>query len=123
MGISASRQASVTNSQRVLKWQPLGHANGGGTVHLSAARDGAHWRIEVADDGLGFESAEAARLFDKFYRPGDEMRRRTAGTGLGLYIVKKFVEEHGGRVRAASDGPGRGATFRVWWPATEEQAA
>ncbi|MCA8979173.1 MAG: HAMP domain-containing histidine kinase [Planctomycetes bacterium] len=98
-------------------------ANGGGTVHLSAARDGAHWRIEVADDGLGFESAEAARLFDKFYRPGDEMRRRTAGTGLGLYIVKKFVEEHGGRVRAASDGPGRGATFRVWWPATEEQAA
>lgn len=98
-------------------------ANGGGAVKLAAERDGTHWRIEVTDDGLGFESAEAARLFEKFYRPGDEMRRRTEGTGLGLYIVKKFVEEHGGRVRAASDGPGRGATFRVWWPATEEQAA
>lgn len=98
-------------------------ANGGGEVRLAAERDGTHWRIEVIDDGLGFESAEAARLFEKFYRPGDEMRRRTEGTGLGLYIVKKFVEEHGGRVRAASDGPGRGATFRIWWPACEEQAA
>lgn len=98
-------------------------ANGGGTVRLSAEREGSYWRIAVEDDGLGFEPTEAARLFDKFYRPGDEMRRRTEGTGLGLYIVKKFVEQHGGRVRAESRGPGTGATFSVFWPAAEEQAA
>lgn len=98
-------------------------ANGGGAVMLDAEREGRDWRIDVIDDGLGFEPGQAARLFDKFYRPGDEMRRRTEGTGLGLYIVKRFVEEHGGRVRATSAGPGQGATFHVWWPAAEESTS
>lgn len=98
-------------------------ANGGGTVLLGATRDGDAWRIEVRDDGLGFDPAEGPKLFEKFYRPGDELVRRTEGTGLGLYIVRQFVVMHGGRVEAESEGPGRGATFRVWWPAAREAAA
>lgn len=98
-------------------------ANGGGEVALTAARDGKDWRIEVADDGLGFDPADRQRLFEKFYRPGDELRRRTEGSGLGLYIVERFVREHGGRVSAESRGPGEGATFRVWWPAATEESA
>ena len=90
-------------------------AGGGGDVRLQAHRtkDGVH--LEVRDTGIGFPPGEAKRIFDKFYRPGDEMRRqvRTAGTGLGLYIVEKLMA---GRVTAMSLGPGRGATFDVWWP-------
>lgn len=98
-------------------------ANGGGTVAMSAHREGKHWRIDVTDDGLGFDPDDASKLFEKFYRPGDELRRRTEGSGLGLYIVERFVREHGGRVRAESRGPGTGATFRVWWPAANEVAS
>ncbi|MCA9755365.1 MAG: HAMP domain-containing histidine kinase [Candidatus Eisenbacteria bacterium] len=94
-------------------------AGGGGRVTLNAHRtqDGVH--LEVKDTGIGFPPNEAKRIFDKFYRPGDEMRRqvRTAGTGLGLYIVEKLMS---GRVRAMSLGPGQGATFDVWWPEAGE---
>src|SRR5690348_17341036 len=42
--------------------------------------------------------------------------RSEGGLGLGLAVVKNVVERHGGRVAAASEGPGKGATFTVWWP-------
>lgn len=95
-------------------------AQGGGVVRLSACRDGQHVKLTVADDGLGFEPAEAERLFDEFYRAGSELRRRTKGVGLGLHIARSFVALDGGTIRAHSDGPGAGATFTVWWPAVEE---
>ena len=98
-------------------------ASGGGHVTLRAARNGATVALEVQDDGTGFEPSESKRLFGKFYRPGDELRRRTTGTGLGLYIVDSFVRLTGGRVEAESEGPGRGATFRVHWPAAPDEAA
>jgi len=91
-------------------------AAGGGQVRVTARKDGGQARIDVADDGLGFEPALAERLFDKFYRPGDELRRKSAGSGLGLYIVKTFVELSGGRVSASSEGEGRGATLSLWLP-------
>ena len=56
-------------------------------------------------------------IFEKFHRLGDELRRATPGTGLGLYIVKRLVELSGGTVHAASAGPGRGATVSMRWPA------
>jgi signal transduction histidine kinase len=90
-------------------------ATGGGAVWLNAKRIEDEVHLEVQDTGIGFPPEESLRIFDKFYRPGDEMRRsvRTAGTGLGLYIVDKLM---GGRVKAMSTGPGEGATFDVWWP-------
>lgn len=98
-------------------------AKGGGAVRLSARAEGRDVRVDVRDDGLGFEPKEGPRLFEKFYRPGDELRRRTEGSGLGLYIVKHFVEQGGGRVAAQSEGPGRGALFSVWWPAATAEVA
>ena len=55
-------------------------------------------------------------LFEKFYRAGDELRRDTVGTGLGLYIVREFATLSGADVKAASDGAGRGAAVTVTWP-------
>lgn len=98
-------------------------AAGGGTVTVSLAGEGRFVKLEVKDTGIGFAPPEARRLFDKFYRPGDELRRRSPGSGLGLYIVRRFVELEQGRVTAASEGPGKGAAFTVLWPAAERGAA
>jgi len=98
-------------------------AKGGGRVRVGAARDGRRVRLEVTDDGLGFDPREASRLFEKFYRPGDELQRRTRGSGLGLHVVRTLVEASGGEVVGESEGEGRGATFRLWLPAAEGAAA
>ena len=95
----------------------------GGAVRLSARAEDDEVCVEVRDEGVGFDPREARRLFEKFYRPGDELRRRTEGSGLGLYIVKTFVESSGGRVAAESEGEGRGATFRLWLPRAAEVPA
>ncbi|MEE8526557.1 MAG: HAMP domain-containing sensor histidine kinase [Thermoanaerobaculia bacterium] len=91
-------------------------ANGGGTVTLDAEEDPGGVRLQVRDDGIGFDPQEAPKLFRRFYRVGDEIRRTSPGTGLGLAIVQRFLELEGGRVTADSAGPGRGATFTVTWP-------
>ena len=90
--------------------------DGGGAVSVEARSSEDAVSLSVADQGIGFEPAEARRLFEMFYRPGDELRRRSRGTGLGLYLVQRFVQLEGGAVRGASEGPGRGARFDVSWP-------
>lgn len=81
------------------------------SVRLRAERGKV--RIEIADEGVGVEKKELARIFDRFYRAGDEMTRRTSGTGLGLYLCREIIRAHGGKVEAQSDGPGKGTRFTV----------
>ncbi len=88
------------------------------SIRVEAARDEHGVTLAVSDDGLGFPPEEAAMIFEKFHRLGDELRRATPGTGLGLYIVKRLVELSGGTVHASSGGPGRGATVSMRWPAS-----
>ena len=92
-------------------------ASKGRSIRIEAARDEHAVTLAVSDDGLGFPPEEAAMIFEKFHRLGDELRRATPGTGLGLYIVKRLVELSGGTVHATSEGPGRGATVSMRWPA------
>jgi signal transduction histidine kinase len=89
----------------------------GSAVELSARRDGAWVHLEVRDDGCGFAPDEAEKIFEKFYRVGDELRRESKGTGLGLYLVQALMTANGGRVSAVSEGPGRGARVELSWPA------
>lgn len=99
-------------------------AHGGQHVRLLTTREEGQVRLDVEDDGLGFEAHQRPHLFSRFYRAGEELQRRTRGTGLGLYLVQQLVRLDGGRVDAQSDGPGRGARFSVWWTAaTAEDAA
>ncbi|MEM9556064.1 MAG: HAMP domain-containing sensor histidine kinase [Acidobacteriota bacterium] len=88
----------------------------GGRVSVRAYQTDDCVRLEIADDGIGFPADEAKNLFRKFYRVGDELRRRRPGSGLGLYLTQRFVELDGGRISARSDGPGLGAVFTVVWP-------
>jgi signal transduction histidine kinase len=86
------------------------------SITVQGTRDAGGVTLAVSDDGLGFPPEDAAMIFEKFHRLGDELRRATPGTGLGLYIVKRLVELSGGTVQAASAGPGRGATVSMRWP-------
>lgn len=78
-------------------------------VQLDAMREGAFWRFTVTDNGPGFDPAKSGELFQPFSRLDE---RKIGGTGLGLTVVKRVVESHGGAVGAAS-APGEGARF--WW--------
>jgi signal transduction histidine kinase len=91
-------------------------AGGGRSIALRAARGAGGIELAVADDGIGFPPEDAAMIFEKFYRVGDELRRSMPGTGLGLYIVKRLVEQSGGAISARSEGPKRGATVTIRWP-------
>ncbi len=71
--------------------------------------------VEVSDTGIGIAPEDVARLFARFYRADTERVKLTAGTGLGLNIVRSIVEACGGEVRVDSE-VGRGSTFTAWIP-------
>ena len=78
-------------------------------IAFDAREDGGFWRFSVADNGPGFDPAKTGELFQPFSRLDE---RQAGGTGLGLTVVKRAVERHGGTV-GASSAPGGGAAF--WW--------
>lgn len=71
--------------------------------------------IAVEDFGLGIKSEEVDKIFDRFYRGGDELTRTVKGSGLGLTLVKQIVESHKGTVSVKSE-PGQGSTFTIKLP-------
>ncbi|MCZ0935076.1 MAG: response regulator [Gemmatimonadetes bacterium] len=92
------------------------HAPESTPIQVEAARDGTHLAISVSDQGRGIAPERLPHLFRK--RVG-----LAGGTGLGLAICKGLVEAHGGRIRAESDGPGRGARFMFTLPVAGETTA
>ena len=72
--------------------------------------------IRVRDQGLGMSPAEQARAFERHYRAPNNVSVR--GMGVGLFLVRRVMETHGGRVELQSQ-PGRGSTFTLWFPAAE----
>lgn len=84
------------------------------TVTLDA--DGDDAVLVVSDHGHGISAKELPRLFQRFYRVGDEMTRQVPGTGLGLFLTKEIVLRHGGTIQAASHGPGLGSAFTIRIP-------
>jgi len=93
------------------------HTPIGGEIHLSAAPDGRAVVFTVSDTGDGIAGGDVDRIFERFYK--SDPSRADGGSGLGLSIAKHIVEAHGGVIRAASAGPGRGATFTFTLPAAE----
>ena len=71
--------------------------------------------VSVSDEGIGIPPEDQARIFERFYRVDDALSRRTAGSGLGLYLAKAVVEAHGGRIWVES-APGHGASFSFALP-------
>jgi two-component system sensor histidine kinase BaeS len=79
----------------------LRHTPPGGTIRLTARREAGRVRITVADNGVGIPAEHVPHVFDRFYK-ADQSRTQTAGSGLGLSIVKAIVERHGGAVAVRS---------------------
>lgn len=87
------------------------------TVRLEKA--GKYCHLTFQDNGKGLDRQDLKKIFRKFYRvrrPGESIR----GTGLGLYIVKSIIGEHGGKIKVTSDGPGKGCAFHILIPCTKE---
>jgi signal transduction histidine kinase/PAS domain-containing protein len=87
-----------------------------GRVQVVLARVNSHVEIRVSDTGEGIAPEFLPHLFERFTQADASPSREHTGLGLGLALVKQLVELHGGRVRAASDGIGQGATFTVELP-------
>lgn len=100
----------------------LRYTPSGGRVTVRGRSAGGAVIIEVADTGDGIDSDHLARVFERFFRGDPSRARRSGGTGLGLAIVQQIVQAHGGEIRAASPGPGRGATFTMRLPAASTPA-
>ncbi len=94
-----------------------------GRIELSGVRDGGDVVIAVKDDGFGLAPEKLPRMFELFAQDDRASARSEGGLGIGLTIVKKLVELHGGTITAESEGPGRGCTFRVRLPAASPTAA
>ena len=87
-----------------------------GAVEVSTECTSDSVTLRVADTGIGFAPDEASQLFEKFYRIEENGHERLPGTGLGLFLVRRYAEMDGAKVSAFSEGPNRGARFAVQWP-------
>jgi len=95
----------------------------GGSVGVAVERDGGQVAITVRDSGVGIPPEFLPVVFDRFRQADASHSRRYGGLGIGLTLVKQLVEQHGGSVRAHSEGDGRGATFVVTLPLADEHGA
>jgi len=92
----------------------------GGSVSLEAQREHDHLVFRVSDTGVGVPEEEQGHLFTRFFRSSVATQLAIQGTGLGLVIVKRIVEEHGGTISMVST-PGRGTTVTVRIPAGDHR--
>jgi signal transduction histidine kinase/ActR/RegA family two-component response regulator len=93
-----------------------------GTISVSVGRAGADAVLLVRDTGVGMSSELQTRAFELFVQGDAPLDRGQGGLGIGLTLVRRLAELHGGTVTAASDGPGRGTEFNVRLPAVAPPA-
>ena len=103
--------ALLTNLiENAIKYSPK---DGNITIKLQEQENAV--KLIVADEGVGISNEEKDRIFDKFYRIGNEDTRKTKGTGLGLYIVKNIVKLHQGYISVSNNSP-KGSIFEIIFP-------
>ncbi|MEO7116294.1 MAG: hybrid sensor histidine kinase/response regulator [Caldimonas sp.] len=105
-------QAVVNLLDNAAKYTPAG-----GRITVSTRREGGDAVIEVTDSGVGIAADQLSKVFEMFAQVDRSPASSHGGLGIGLALVKRLVEMHGGGVSATSDGPGRGSRFQVHLPA------
>src|SRR5215831_13685429 len=112
--IDRIREAIDNLVSNAIKYSPIG-----GKIAVLVTHDDASIIIRVTDQGAGLSPEDLSRLFGRFQRLSAKPTAGESSTGLGLSIVKRIIDMHGGEVTAESEGPGKGSTFSIILPATE----
>src|SRR5215470_1736348 len=108
------REAIDNLVSNAIKYSPIG-----GKITVCVTHEGPNTLIRISDQGAGLSPEDLGRLFGRFQRLSAKPTAGESSTGLGLSIVKRIIDMHGGHVTAQSPGPGQGSTFTVTLPATE----
>ncbi|WBL78633.1 DUF3369 domain-containing protein [Bradyrhizobium xenonodulans] len=108
------REAIDNLISNAIKYSPIG-----GKIGVAVAHEGGETIVRVSDEGAGLSPEDLGRLFGRFQRLSAKPTAGESSTGLGLSIVKRIIDMHGGEVTAESEGPGKGSTFTITLPATE----
>ncbi|MBI3725690.1 HAMP domain-containing histidine kinase [bacterium] len=88
-------------------------------VRVAVAREGDSIAVSVEDKGVGIETDDLERIFERFYRAGDPLTREVKGAGLGLALVDEVVRAHEGKIRVESER-GKGSTFTILLPIVKD---
>ena len=108
---TVSFQSVVTN----LIENAFKYSNSTSSVSCEIKEQGGDVLISVVDQGIGISTNDKEKIFEKFYRAGDEETRNSKGTGLGLYISKFLVEQHKGTISVRNNEP-KGSIFEISMP-------
>jgi PAS domain S-box-containing protein len=95
----------------------------GGRIRLTAERHGGEVVVRLEDTGLGIPPEKLPQVFDMFFQVDRSLERSQGGLGIGLSLVRRLVELHGGRIEARSEGLGKGSEFVVTLPVLAESSA
>jgi signal transduction histidine kinase len=109
------REAIDNLVSNAIKYSPIG-----GKIDLRVSHEENNTLIRIADEGAGLSPEDLGRLFGRFQRLSAKPTGGESSTGLGLSIVKRIIDMHGGQVTANSSGPGQGSTFTITLPAVEQ---
>src|SRR6202042_1246694 len=112
--VDRMREAIDNLISNAIKYSPIG-----GRITVLVSHEQNNTTIRVADQGAGLSPEDLGRLFGRFQRLSAKPTAGESSTGLGLSIVKRIIDMHGGQVTAESGGPGQGSTFTVMLPATD----
>src|SRR5690606_6201581 len=94
----------------------------GGSIRVEVLRDNSDALLRVCDTGLGLDAELSARVFDLFVQGERSIDRSQGGLGIGLTLVRRLAELHGGSAQVESDGPDCGAAFTVRLPLAQPPA-
>jgi signal transduction histidine kinase len=108
------REAIDNVVSNAIKYSPIA-----GKITVLVSHEQNNTVIRIADQGAGLSPEDLGRLFGRFQRLSAKPTGGESSTGLGLSIVKRIIDMHGGQVTADSAGPGQGSTFTITLPATE----
>jgi signal transduction histidine kinase len=108
------REAIDNLMSNAIKYSPIG-----GKISIQVGQDSKMTVIRVVDEGAGLSPEDLGRLFGRFQRLSAKPTGGESSTGLGLSIVKRIIDMHGGEVTANSGGPGQGSTFTITLPAAD----
>ena len=110
-------QIIVNVLNNAVKYTPAG-----GRIHVEAAEQAGQVVLRVRDSGVGISAEMLPRIFDLFAQGDQSLAHSSGGLGVGLTLVRRLVELHGGRVQVNSEGPGLGSEFTIQLPLSRSPA-